>query len=246
MKLPYITEDDLNSFKKNLPEFSEYLGCTDNKWIKEKLGSDFFRESRYEIPDIELDMSDKREPFKTDFENVRKIYEGIRLPASTMTDERIWAGLALGPFYDYVKYRWKKKDDREELLKQFKNNYLFGYENRRSLFRQAIARLWWIGKLTKDEKRDDPYELTKFVCEHPDFQMHLLDRTFSNNPKILGEFIEALKDAREDGYKINTDTVGELSKYINTLGGLYILDTLPNKEIYNKIMEKIRKDVKKE
>lgn len=191
-------------------------------------------------------MSNEDEPFRTDFENVKKIYEGIRLPASTMTDERIWAGLALGPFYSYVKYRWKKKDDSKELLKQFKNNYLFGYGNRRSLFRQAIARLWWIGKLTKDEKRDDPYELTRFICEHPDYQMHILDRMFSNNPRIFQEFVQALMDARSEGYRINTDVVGELCKYLNAIGGLYILDTLPEKEIYSKIMAKIHRDMKRD
>lgn len=39
---------------------------------------------------------------------------------------------------------------------------------------------------------------------------------------------------------INTDTVGELSKYLNLLGGTYILDCLSYDTIYNKILEKAR------
>lgn len=39
---------------------------------------------------------------------------------------------------------------------------------------------------------------------------------------------------------INTDIVGELSKYLNLLGGTYILDCLPYDTIYNKILAKAR------
>jgi len=70
--------------------------------------------------------------------------------------------------------------------------------------------------------------------------MHILERNTSNNLMITRAFISALLTAREEGCPINTDTVGELSKYLNLLGGTYILDFLPESKIYDKILDKAR------
>lgn len=37
---------------------------------------------------------------------------------------------------------------------------------------------------------------------------------------------------------MDTNTVGELAKYLNLLGGIYILDCLPEQRIYDKILTK--------
>jgi len=104
-----------------------------------------------------------------------------------------------------------------------------------------MARLWWIGRLTVDKDAEDPYRLTKFVCEHSDYIMHALERNTSNNPMIIRAFFSACMDARDkEGLVINTDVVGELQKYLNLLGGTYILDCLPEKTIYEKILLKAR------
>ena len=70
--------------------------------------------------------------------------------------------------------------------------------------------------------------------------MHILERNTSNNPQIIRPFLAAIIDARNNGIAINTDTVGELSKYLNLLGGIYILDCLPEKRIYDKIYQKAK------
>ena len=57
---------------------------------------------------------------------------------------------------------------------------------------------------------------------------------------ITKAFISALMAAREEKCPINTDTVGELSKYLNLLGGTYILDCLPETKIFDKMLEKAR------
>ena len=119
-------------------------------------------------------------------------------------------------------------------------HFFFGFGARRSLTRNAISRLWWIGRLTHDPSRKDPYELTRFVCENADYIMHILERNTSNSPMITKAFLSALLTAREEGCLINTDTVGELSKYLNLLGGTYILDCLPESKIHDKIVEKAR------
>ena len=101
--------------------------------------------------------------------------------------------------------------------------------------RNAMSRLWWIGRLTYDEKRTDPWELTRFICESSDYIMHALERNTSNNPAIIRPFLSAIIDAKANGLAINTDRFGDLAKYLNLLGGIYILDCLPEQRIYDKI-----------
>jgi hypothetical protein len=98
--------------------------------------------------------------------------------------------------------------------------------------------LWWIGRLTFDESRNDQFELTRFVCENSDYVMHILERNTSNNPRIVRAFLSALLSARNEGAIINTNTVGELSKFLNLIGGIYILDCLTEEKIFMKIFEK--------
>ena len=140
----------------------------------------------------------------------------------------------MGPFYDYVKYRWKI--DETSSAATIEQHFFFGYGARRSLTRNALSRLWWIGRLTYDNERE--YELTKFVCENADNIMHILERNTSNNPDIVKAFISAIIDAKNTGKQIDTNDIGELSKYLNLLGGTYILDCLPSSVIYDKIYKK--------
>ena len=144
----------------------------------------------------------------------------------------------MGPFYEYTQYRWKiaLKCTKQDV----KAHYFFGFGARRSLSRNALARLWWIGRLTYDDSRPNPYELTKFVCENADHALHIIERNTSNSPTIIRAFVSAILTARAEGLNINTDIVGELSKYLNLLGGTYILDCLPYDTIYNKILAKAR------
>lgn len=121
-------------------------------------------------------------------------------------------------------------------LKAIEQHFFFGYGARRSLTRNALSRLWWIGRLTYDNERE--YELTKFVCENADNIMHILERNTSNNPDIVKAFISAVIDAKSTGKQIDTNDIGELSKYLNLLGGTYILDCLPSSVIYDKIYKK--------
>ena len=68
--------------------------------------------------------------------------------------------------------------------------------------------------------------------------MHILERNTSNNPLIIRGFLSAVIDARRKGMQMDTNIVGELAKYLNLLGGIYILDCLPEQKIYDKIYEK--------
>ena len=117
----------------------------------------------------------------------------------------------------------------------------FGFGARRSLTRNTMSRLWWAGRLTVDPDSDDPYRLTRFACENADTVMHALERNTSNSRTINRAFLSAILDARDkEGLIMNTTIIGELAKYLNLLGGTYILDCLPEQMIYDKIIAKAR------
>ena len=243
-KLQFISWDDINAIRSNLDHYVANFTLPDNSWLEKELGHNPFIDSKFSMPEINLDMSQPSEKAHlTDAANVQEFYSKLNfISESQASDERLWAGLCLGHFWQYTQYRWRiaKKCTKQDILA----HYFFGFHARRSLSRNALARLWWIGRLTYDETRNDPWELTKFVCENADHIMHIIERNTSNNPILVRAFVGAILTARSEGRIINTDAVGELSKYLNLLGGTYILDCLPQDIIYNKILAKAREIAK--
>ena len=237
MKIEFVSYDNLDTIKTNLPSWVDKFKLESSEWLNEELDNALFTETRFEeAPDFVLDMSNEK-PFLTEAENAKRVYSNLKfLSDSQASDERLWAGLCLGPFWNYVKYRWDI--DKKCNVRNIKQHFMFGFGARRSLTRNALSRLWWIGRLTYDESRQDPWELTKFVCENTDHIMHVLERNTSNNHTIICGFLSAVIDARKNGITIDTNVVGDLAKYLNLLGGIYILDCLPEKRIYKKIYRK--------
>lgn len=238
MKLTFLDYDCMITLKSNLSNIYHQFALPNTDWIIDYFGRSPFIETKYTVDDFSLDMSQEK-PYLTDFENVQRVYNSLKfLSDSQASDERLWAGLCINHFWKYTQYRWDIIS--KCTIDNIKQHFFFGYGARRSLTRNALSRLWWIGRLTYDKSRKDPYELTRFVCESSDYIMHILERNTSNNLMIIRAFLSALLMARNEGCKINTNTVGELSKYLNLLGGTYILDCLPESKIYNKILNKAR------
>ena len=229
LKDPKFIQDNIN-------KFSNY---ETNDWVASACPYSPFIETKYKNVDISsLDMSaEKGKEYLTEFHNVKSVYSALRfLSDSTASEERLWAALCLGPFYPYVQYRWGKSLQGANGIRQ---HFFFERANRRSLTRNAVSRLWWIGRLTYDEKRNDPFELTEFVYAHPDYIMHFIERNTSNNIHIIRPFLEAILGEEKKGIKLNTDDAGELAKYLNLLGGMYILDVMPEEWIKEKIVHRI-------
>lgn len=239
MKLQFINHDNLDIIRTNLPHWLDKFKLSSSAGLESEFDGPLFTNTKYgDIPDFSLDMSEDK-PFLTEVTNVKRVYGNLKfLSESQASDERLWAGLCIGPFWNYVRYRWEI--DKKCTASNIEQHFMFGFGARRSLTRNALSRLWWIGRLTYDEDRADPWELTKFVCESSDYIMHILERNTSNNPEIIRAFLDAILDARKDGLQIDTNTVGELAKYLNLLGGIYILDCLPAKKIHDKIYDKAK------
>ena len=237
MKLKYISEDDLNSIKSNITKVYDEIINKRTSTLDELLGVEkVIKDTVYDVSDFKLSISfGKGKESYTDFENVQRVYNNLKfLSDSQASDERIWVAYTLCEGLDYMLYRWPA-DNYTDVI----NRYLFGYTVQRSLFRNGMSRLWWIGRITYDENREDPYELTKFVCRDQDFIESICGRNIFNNPSICKATVQALMDAEKSGFKITRDMVRNVARYVNLLGGVYLLDMLEEKEIYDKIKKKI-------
>lgn len=238
MKLYFLKEDALETLRGNIRKNLKNYTHPINEWIVEYFqGQSPFIEYKISVADFTLDMlSDK--PEETDIENIKRIYTNMKVLTETQaTDERLWSGLAHGVFWEYMHYRWSKNIPNES---EINNRYFFGQSKRRSLIRNTISRLWWIGKLTYDESRKNPFELTEYLKN--DFTtktLMLFSSNYSSNPVIVRALLSSLLEYEKQGIEINRETFNEIIKYLNVLGGTFILDYLGEQELKNKITKKI-------
>lgn len=232
-RIEIIEEEELELLKNNLHLYVKDFGSDTNEQLIKSIGHNPFIFSKFEMKDFELKTSTTTLD-NNEFENVKKIYGELKyLTPSQASDERLWAGLCLTKFWKYTKDRWRM--DEELILSNIKNHFFFGYGAKRSLTRNAISRLWWIGKLTYDREAKDPYELTELVCSSSNYIQDALERNISNNPEIILPFLKGVKKAETDGFVLSKESFKGLAMYLNLLGGTYVLDLIPNDVIEKKI-----------
>ena len=233
----FISEEALLEIKNNKSVlFKEVI--SGKKSLQEAFDNErIVRDTNIAADDFTLDMSSDR-PETTDVENIKRVHKYMSaLSESQASDERIWSAYTLSVFADYMRYRWPADSETSMM-----NHYFFSYSPKRSLFRNGIARLWWIGHLTYDVSREDnKFVLTEYVCSKQDHINLLLDINFGNNPNIVRAVIKALMDSETEGISVDRETVRKASEYINILGGTYLVDALSFDTVYSKTKDVIKK-----
>lgn len=211
-------------------------------FLKEKASETPLRDSRFDCMPLELDPHPVG---RDEISNVKKVMEALaNITPAVAANEKFWAGLCIGQAWRFVRDRWNIVDDHsgENIL----THYLFGYGARRSLTRNALARLWWIGHLTKDDANAaNQFEATEFALEKLDHVVALLERNTSDNKRIVIESVQGILAARNEGFEIDRLAVRELAKYVNIVGGVELLDMLPVGAIKEKVLMRARKICKK-
>lgn len=249
MKTRYLTKTALDTLKASLDVYLPLFGEETNEALVSRLKADLgldalFRETDYVFPDEPLPTSKESGDELT---CIAAVYRAMRgLPRAVAMDERLWAGLAIDRCWDYVRKRWDiaemfaAKDDK--VKGKVAEHFFFTHNARRSFTRNAISRLWWLGCLTCDETEPDPFRRTRIVTQDLGYIVDLLERNFSNNSRISFEFVDAVEKARAEvgpkGCVIKRPELRILCKYLNMLGGVYILDNLPEGMVFKKIHDK--------
>ena len=242
MRIKFLSELALNTVSVNLQKYVPLFDDDTNERVlselQKELGEPALKESNFSIPDnLDLDGTLRG---GQEVVNVRKFHGALKkLPHSIACDCRLWAGLTIGHFWQFTKNRWDF--DKGVSASKVRDHFLFMGQSKKAYTRNALSRLWWIGDLTYDEDRSDSYEITAFTMKDSDYVVNLLERSFSSNRLIFREFVEAVERGRKEGLVIDRAEVRELCKYLNLLGGVYVLDALPKGMIRDKIYAKAQK-----
>jgi len=236
--LPFLSENRITELKIELDNGTllKSFQETTNTWLKIFFDDEPFRLTKIPYEPFSLDISSPK-PYESEAENVRRVYGNlIHITDSQASDERLWAALCLGPFYSYVQYRWGVDSEQK-----VRDHFFFNYGPRRSVIRNAMSRLWWIGRFTYDETLSDPFLYSDYLTRHADFVFHILELNLSNNKQLVKVLLQVLLDAESKGLSINTNHLGALTKYYNVLGGSYILDLIPYETLYVKLSQRLEK-----
>jgi hypothetical protein len=158
----------------------------------------------------------------------------IGLSPSQAADERLWAWLAHEPYWEYMQQRWPLGAKRREKPQDFVSEHYFVGRNVRNLVRHGLARLWWFAQTTYDDKRTDPYELTKVMLEYSDNRQSVMERAFARNRDFVQGLLDRARHWRGHGRDIlsERDQFRGLCKEMNLSGGTMLLDYLPRENVF--------------
>lgn len=169
----------------------------------------------------------------------------VGLTESQAADERLWAWLAHEPYWSYMRSRWpiepaRSKDPNAYLLEHY---FLAG--NVRNLVRHGLARLWWFAHTTYDDRRADPYELTRVMLEYSDNRQSVMERAFSRNRQFVQTILDRARYWRGQGRDIlaSREQFRGLCKEMNLHGGTLMLDCLPREDVFDLIDDFINRAV---
>ncbi len=245
MIIRYLKEDSVDLLKKEdlRDNLINYSG--DNAWLITKYqnkGIDLFGSyEKKQFPDFVL-KSDNG--VSDDYENMKIIYNSLKdLTDSQASDERIWSGLAHGYCWNYMQKRWPLPEKKDDMNAHILNNYFF-WNSTKAVFLNGISRLWWYARYTYDDRFEDPYTLTEYICKN-DINgkiFPLLACRFAMNPDIFKNIIISVKMYEEEkNTKLSRKQFNDLKMYLNRLSGKLVIDSLSFEEMKEKIYNKLDK-----
>lgn len=248
MKLYFMKQDALDFMKHNMDRlYTYYFQEKTNDWMAKEYGSDPFSEFM-EIPDFELADPDGMSIGEADFENCKILYNNLRnLSESQCSDERLWAGLCNGTFYDYMRHRYqyptkqlkKKQTDSSAVISRF----FFSGGTRSGFYRNGLAKCWWVGRATFDKNNVNHFEKLDIIGAN-DLTTKISDifynNTFSSNPTILNGICDAYKFFDDHGQTLDQKKHMRVAlKHLNAVGGATLLDVLSEEEISKILISRI-------
>ena len=235
MKIKILSNRALQTLKYNISADLSFYEKDTAKDLLNSLGKDSLIDTGLEIPSLNLVISANS---TDDFENVKKVYSALKnvISPSQATDERLWAGMSMDDdCWRYINTRWKEEKWTKNGIK---DHIYFNHSGRRSLTRQALSRLWWIGYLTYDDSnKEDPWIYTKNICSNQRFIVDVLERNMSNNIDLIRACVDSCikYSTNHEDKKIDSNQMREIQKGMSILGGTYLLDALDPDELREKI-----------
>jgi hypothetical protein len=220
IKLTGSISDNLTRYKRDKPWPAEFAGSS--SWE--------FETGLVPAEALELAMPDG--------DNLKDVENAIRmhcaLPSLTPVqarDPRLWTHLTHVELWEYMRRRWpveKHLSNKQRARNIIESRYFVARNESRALLRNGAARLWWLAKLSHDESRDNPYELTGILLSTLDITQQILERSLGRAPAIVHGFLEFLQINPEllVGGNLSRERIRQLAKFLNLNGGVCLLDCL--------------------
>lgn len=256
MKINFLTKQIAEQCHANLNTIFNEVILHKRQTLGELFHDDhLLHNMNLEMKELKLVRSEEvKRRNSTDTENAKIMYESMQnLTDSQASEENLWLAYTLILQRDYVTWRWQPKSPQD-----FKSHFLFGFGNsmHRSIFRNGMARLWWIARVTVDSEFADPYTLTRYVCSNTDIIQSILEQPVFQAPNVLHGTIRAMYDleqldrqeaernvpaAVKYGVHIKKEDIQKTGQYMNMKAGTYLLDILTEQEIHDMVQRFIQK-----
>lgn len=239
MRVHFMNDEALTflqgNISSNLPRYQE-----NNLWVTElceESGIKAFSEFKMDVPEITFKTNLSLHPEKNDVYNTKVFYSALKkLSDSQATDPRFWVGLAHSDFWDFMGHRLKLQQVHYD-QKRIESNFFCMRGKKDSLFRHALARMWWVGRLTYDKNAVDPFESLKYLHKgYGDKVKKIFKCDFSGNPAVTRALLKSCMTIEQDYGTVPEQDFHELLRYVNLLGGILILDYLTEEELKEKIL----------
>lgn len=249
MKLYFMKKEALEILKSNLDViYNMYFTESNNKWLWKICGGDPFVEFKdiqdFQLAPIDSDLSKG----EIEFANCKIIYKHLSfLTESQACDERLWAGLCHSVYYNYLRKRWgydkKSPKTQKEAISNIKSRFFFSGGIRVGLYRNSIAKCWWVGHNTYDPSNLNTFEKLDIIGSN-DISSKISDifynNNFSSNPIILNGIVKALKNFKDENIQLShREHIRPSLQLLNAIGGGVVLDCLDEDEISDIIVDNI-------
>lgn len=235
--IKYTTTETVEEFKANFETYIEYFKNKDEENLKQ-----IFNETTILDGNLEFDyqpLITKGLYKDTDGLNVEILHRSLKdLTPVQASQEKFWLAMAMTYYKDYLYYRLEDeiKNDNQKRLKTALTSH--GNGKKRALVVNVLSRLWWVGELTYDETRQDPYELTKLFCES-DFSGKAILFSSSNlmsNKSIRLGVLSAIHEISQKE-QVKREHYVEALKYLNLIAGITLLDTKNREDIKSIVLD---------
>lgn len=249
MKLYFMKKEALDILKDNIDlVYNKYFTEKDNKWLWKVCGGDPFIEYK-DVPEFQLSALDSDMSIgEVELNNCKILYKNLSfLNESQASDERLWAGLCHSVFYNYVRKRWaydiKQPKTQKEAVSNIKSRFFFSGGTRAGLYRNTLAKCWWVGRNTFDGSCSNHFEKLDIIGSN-DISSKISDifynNNFSSNPTILGGIVNGIKYFKDEGVEITLkEHIRPSLQLLNAVGGGLILDCLSEDDIAEIMIENI-------
>lgn len=236
-----MKKEALEILKSNLEfVYTKYYTENGNKWLWQVCGGDPFVEYK-DVPDFKLaNLESDLTVGEIEFENCKIIYKNLAfLNESQASDERFWAGLCHSVFYEYVRKRWgyhnTKPKKVKDAISNIKSRFFFSGGIRSGLYRNTLAKCWWVGRNTFDASVTNHFKKLDIIGSS-DISSKISDifysNNFSSNPMILGGIIDGIQYFNKEGIQLTVkEHIRPTLQFLNAIGGGVILDCLSENEI---------------